>query len=174
MKNKRDCVKRFAASVIEIWVLVTLSCMLYVAIFIGYDTLVEVYTDATIFILSVLMYVFIGVCPVYSGNSIIMYLGDTVSIVDVSAECSGLLAIAIFMGLVIVTPVELKNKSLSLLFVPVVYAGNVARILMELVIGAYSSVWCMELYHMVVGQVFYGAVLALCYFEFLKLAKSDK
>lgn len=73
----------------------------------------------------------------------------------ISAECSGIVLLLVFPLTIFLMPVfPLRQRFVSLLFVPFLFLGNVFRIVTDVLVAKYISPDLLLFYHDSLGQVF--------------------
>lgn len=86
--------------------------------------------------------------------------GDYLVVADlpplkISAECSGIVLLLIFPLTIFLIPIfPIHQRLASLLFVPILFVGNILRIVTDVLIGKFYSPDFLLLYHDSLGQVF--------------------
>lgn len=73
----------------------------------------------------------------------------------ISAECSGIVLLLVFPLTIFLMPVfPIRQRAASLLFVPVLFLGNVFRIITDVLVAKHISPDMLLFYHDSLGQVF--------------------
>lgn len=89
---------------------------------------------------------------------------------EISAECSGVVLLMIFPLIIFLIPnIKLSHRLASLLFIPILYFGNVLRITMDAFVGLNFGVDKLVIFHDTVGQVFVFFWTILLYIIWLRL-----
>jgi len=92
--------------------------------------------------------------------------------VSVSAECSGIILILIFILTIHALPfLSNKQKVSSFVLIPVLFLGNIIRLLMSILVGVYSTKEAMVFVHNSFGQVFLYIWAIGMYIVWLKVMK---
>ena len=75
-------------------------------------------------------------------------------IIDISAECSGIIIFSVFLFVIFITPkFKLAHRLSALLFIPLLFVGNAIRILLSVIIARTYSVDASIFFHNTLGQV---------------------
>lgn len=121
---------------------------------------------------------FVGIIPITTGNILFLKMNDHIVPILISFECTGLMFISIFILTMFMLPdIKLKHRFISLLLLPLIYLANVARIVFGIILGIYTNISMMNLFHDTVGQVFlliFTVVALLIYLNicgYIKLKK---
>lgn len=102
-------------------------------------------------------------------NYIVVQFSD-IKIFKLSIECAGVVLIAIFLIGIFITPnIQFMIRLLGLLFVPIIFLANIARIMMTIIVADYSPKISIFV-HNSVGQLFILGVAVICYVYFIKLS----
>lgn len=89
--------------------------------------------------------------------------------IEVSAECSGIILLLMFPLVILLMPhVSLPHRLAALLFLPLLFAGNILRISIDALIGIHTSPDTLIFFHNTVGQVFIFAWAIMIYILWLK------
>ncbi len=130
----------------------------------------EPFPQKTAQLAAMLLSLYAGVTPVYHDNHIFVNLYDRISVVNISPECSGVILLSVFALVIFITPlIKLQHRFYALLFLPLILVANVFRIVTGIIIGDYTSLEVLLLYHSSFGQVFIFIVLITSFIWFLKL-----
>lgn len=109
----------------------------------------------------------IGIYAFPHGNELIV---DNLPILHISAECSGIILMSIFPLTIFLIPhFSAKQRMASLLFLPVLFLGNIVRILIDILVGLNFSVSALIFFHDSVGQILVFLWAIGAYFIWLKL-----
>lgn len=126
----------------------------------------EITTTASVWLLSF----FVGVAPAHQGNIMFISLNDQTRLVNISAECSGIAIIAIFVLVIFITPgIKLQHRFLSFIFLPVLWGANVIRIVSGIMLGTLTNVDMLLIFHSSIGQVIVFTAMIMSYIIFLKM-----
>lgn len=129
-------------------------------------------TNYTTKLLAILSYYIIGVVPGYYQNSIIFNFG-VLTPMSVSPECSGLIAILVFLMVIWLVPnASLKSRIYAFALVPIIYFSNIFRLLVAVAIGNKFGVEPVTLYHATIGQLFTFVMLISCFIIFIKFSRN--
>lgn len=130
----------------------------------------EPFPQITTQLVAIVLSLYIGVTPVYHDNHIFLNLYDQISVINISPECSGVILLSVFALVMFITPhIKLWHRFCALLFLPLILLANVFRIVSGIIIGDYTSVEILLLYHSSFGQVFIFLVVIASFIWFLKL-----
>jgi|GEM_PF-1438997 len=136
---------------------------------IGYPDYAPIPQITALLIAKILSY-FLGAVPVVYGNSVLLRIDNEIISMDISPECSALIAMLLFIFVIFITPgIKLQHRLYSLLFILVLYIVNLFRIISEVLIGSRSNIETMSIYHAGVGQVVFFSAMILLYISFLKM-----
>lgn len=84
-----------------------------------------------------------------------MLVADNFPAIEVSAECSGIILLLIFPLIIFLIPyIPLSHRFAALLFIPILFLGNIIRIAIDVFIGFHYSPEMLIFFHNTVGQVF--------------------
>lgn len=140
-----------------------------IASYPNYETL----TSLTVASLAMVSSLYIGVIPIHESNSIFFNFNGITPLI-VSPECSGLTVITVFTAIVWLVPcVSIKRRTYALLLIPVLFAINVSRLLIAVIIGDKFSVDALSVYHGTLGQLFIFVTMIMCFAIFMKLGRSE-
>lgn len=115
----------------------------------------------------------IGIDSAYDNTYVVASFKDYDRIFELSRECSGIILFSMFLlGIFIVPGFNVKHRLLALLFIPLLFIGNVLRIVLGIVIGYKYSINAAVLFHNSVGQVLMFLIIITCYVIWLKLTKN--
>jgi len=160
MKNELKC----RMSVITILII----ALLY--FYPKYDILVEYITQSVVFLYSL----YFKIEPVYYGNTIFLNF-DTIILLTVSPECSGLIVIFIFLFVVWMIPkVSIQHRLIGSLLIIVILLGNVFRLFIDILVGNTFNVDILRIYHSTISQLFILVILCGCFIIFMKISKSEQ
>jgi exosortase/archaeosortase family protein len=109
------------------------------------------FPEITAFLVAKLLGLF-GIVAVSWGHLLVV---DGLPGLEVSAECSGIILMMIFpLTIFLIPSVQLNHRLASLLFVPLLFFGNILRITADALIGLHYSVDMILFSHNTLGQVF--------------------
>lgn len=92
---------------------------------------------------------------------------------NISAECSGVALAIIFPLIIFLLPYfPLRQRIASLFFVPILFLGNVLRIVIDVLVGIHFSTESLIFFHDGIGQVFIFAWAIGCYIIWLLIFKN--
>ncbi len=101
-----------------------------------------------------------------------MLLIDGFNPVQISAECSGIVILLVFIFTIHVLPViSFKHKVSSLLLLPLLLIGNVLRLLLSIITGVLISPQAMIFVHDTIGQIFIFLWAILLYIVWLRVLR---
>jgi exosortase/archaeosortase family protein len=149
---------------------VVLSLILLILVFYPkYENL----TSNTVKTLAIGSSYIIGVIPSYQQNTIFYNFKDIITPISVSPECSGLLAMFVFLIVVWLVPdVSIKNRILAFILTPIIYFSNILRLLIAVIIGNSFGSDSVVLYHATIGQLFSFIMLIICFIIFINFSKN--
>lgn len=126
----------------------------------------EPFPEVTAFLVAKLL-VLLGVNAVNWGH---LLLVEGIPGLEVSAECSGIILMMIFpLTIFLIPSVQLRHRLASLLFIPILFFGNVLRITVDALVGVYYSPDMILFFHDTVGQVFIFFWAIVLYLVWLRL-----
>ena len=103
------------------------------------------------------------------NNYMLVEYSGLARVFSLSAECAGVIVLSIFLFPLFITPqIALKNRLIGLLFIPLLFFGNVLRIALDIVAGAYISAQDVVLLHNTLGQVFIFGWAILTFYLYLR------
>ena len=109
------------------------------------------------------------------GNLLLI---DGFNPVHISAACSGIVILLVFIVTIHALPViSLQHKVSSLLLLPLLLVGNILRILMSIFTGIYVSPEAMIFVHDTLGQIFiffWAVLLYILWLKVLRLLPTEK
>lgn len=80
---------------------------------------------------------------------------QNIPVLEISAECSGVVLLMVFPLIIFLIPdVDIRHRLGSLLFLPVLYLGNILRIAIDVWIGLTYGVDALGFFHDTLGQIF--------------------
>lgn len=130
-------------------------------------------TSLTVSSLAIVSSLYIGVIPVHGTNDIFFNFNGITPLI-VSPECSGLTVITVFTAIVWLVPgISIKRRIYALLLIPVLFAVNVLRLLMAVIIGDKINVNALSIYHGTLGQLFIFVAMISCFVIFMALNRKD-
>lgn len=144
-------------------------CLVLAIFIIGYPNYFPI-PQITALLIAKILGCFIGASPIASQNSVLLSINNEIVSMDISPECSALIAMLLFIFVMFITPgIKLQHRLYSLLFIPVLYAVNLFRIVSEVFVGSRLNIEMMSIYHAGVGQVVFFSAMILLYIGFLKI-----
>lgn len=94
----------------------------------------------------------IGIPSAASGNSILTTAGSDLALVKITESCASIGVIFGFFGLVLITPIPLRIKSIAtLIAIPFVFIGNILRILIIIIVGYFFGAGALVIVHDWIG-----------------------
>jgi exosortase/archaeosortase family protein len=124
----------------------------------------------TAYFVAALMSYVIGVMPITSNNLMFFNIGDRVTTISISPECSGFILMSTFVLITFLMPnIDIRHRLISVLTLPVIYMANIMRIVLCILLGIYTNTYVMVLVHESIGQVFLLVVTTAIYIRFLKM-----
>jgi exosortase/archaeosortase family protein len=144
-------------------------CLVLGVFIIGYPNYFPI-PQVTALLIAKILGCFIGASPIVSQNSVLLSINNEVVSMDVSPECSALIAMLLFIFVMFITPgIKVQHRLYSLLFIPILYAVNLLRIISEVFVGSRFNIETMSIYHAGVGQIVFFSTMILLYIGFLKI-----
>lgn len=144
-------------------------CLLLGILIIGYPDYFPI-PQITALLIAKILGCFIGASPIVSQNSVLLSINNEIVSMDISPECSALIAMLLFIFVMFITPgIKLKHRLYSLLFIPILYVANLFRITSEVFIGSIFNIEAMSIFHAGIGQVVFFSTMILLYIGFLKI-----
>ena len=91
-------------------------------------------------------------------------------VMEVSAECSGVVLMIIFMLVIFLIPgIKLSHRMGSVFFIPVLYFGNIIRLTIDTLAGLKFGPEALVFFHDTLGQVFIFFWTIMLYIIWLRL-----
>lgn len=144
-------------------------CFLLGIFIIGYPNYFPI-PQITALLTAKILGCFIGASPIVSQNSVLLSINNDIVSLDISPECSALIAMLLFISVMFITPgIKLKHRLYSLLFIPILYFVNLLRITFEVFVGTRFNIEAMSLFHAGIGQIMFFSTMILLYIGFLKI-----
>ena len=105
-----------------------------------------------------------GIHSAASGNNIITTAGGELALIKITESCASIGVIFGFFGLVLITPIPLKIKSIATaIALPLVFLGNVARILIIMIVGYWLGTGALIIVHDWMGTAMTFAFILAAY-----------
>lgn len=129
-----------------------------------------IFTNAVTGSAALALSIYYGIVPAYYENYIFINMHDGLKIINISSECSGIILLLVFAFVVFIMPhIRLRHRFCALMFLPIIYIANVFRIVSGIIVGDYTNVQMLLLYHSSIGQVLIFLAMILSLISFLKL-----
>lgn len=91
-------------------------------------------------------------------------------VLEISAECSGVVLMMIFPLIIFLIPgINIRHRLGSLLFLPILYFGNLLRIVLDVQLGLAYGTTALEFFHDTLGQVFIFLWAIIVYIVWLRI-----
>jgi exosortase/archaeosortase family protein len=141
---------------------VTLILVYAVLAFPGFEPFPRLTAKATASVLDS-----VGIKSAVVGKIIVT---EGFSPLNVTAECSGIILVFVFILTIHLLPVMRFSRKLgSLMLIPAIFLGNVLRLVMSVMIGQSLGADAMRFYHFSIGQIFVFAWTIALYIAWLKV-----
>ena len=113
---------------------------------------------------------FLGIPAVLYQNFLVVDYPQMSRVFALSAECTGIVVASIFVLSVFITPeIPMRKRIVGLLFLPVLFFGNVLRIILDVWIGGHYSVQTTVFFHDTIGQLFIFCWAIASFYAWLKI-----
>lgn len=146
-----------------------LVCIAYLIVgFPSYEPLPKITSNANALFLNT-----IGVHTVNEGRFLVVSFPTTDRIYELSSECCGLILFAMyFIAIFLVPNFSYKHRFIAVLFLPLIFFGNIFRIALGIIIGYHFSVDASVFFHDTFGQILIFIWVILCFLLWLKITKN--
>jgi len=146
-----------------------LVCIAYLIIgFPSYEPLPKITSSTDAFFLNS-----IGINTVNIGRYLVVSFPETSRIYELSSECCGLILFSMFFIAVFLVPnFSYKHRFIAILFLPVLFLGNILRIALGIVIGYQFSADASVFFHDTFGQILIFVWVIVCFLLWLKITKN--
>ena len=146
-----------------------LLCVAYlIAGFPSYEPLSKITSNADAFVLNT-----IGVHTVNEGRYLVVAFPQVSRIYELSSECCGLILFAMFFIAVFLVPnFSYKHRLVAVLFLPIIFFGNIVRIALGVLIGYHVSADASVFFHDTFGQIFIFIWVIVCFLLWLKITRN--
>jgi exosortase/archaeosortase family protein len=146
-----------------------LACVAYLIIgFPSYEPLPKITSNADAYFLNT-----VGVHTVNEGRFLVVSFPQSDRIYELSSECCGLILFAMYFIAVFLVPnFSYKHRIIALLFLPLIFLGNIVRIALGIVIGYHFSVDASMFFHDTFGQILIFVWVVACFLLWLKITKN--
>jgi exosortase/archaeosortase family protein len=136
--------------------------------FPSYEPLPKITSNADAFFLNT-----IGMQTITEGRFLVVSFPEVNRIYELSSECCGLLLFAMFLIAVFVVPsFSYKHRLIAVLFLPLIFFGNIFRIALGIIIGYHFSADASVFFHDTFGQIFIFIWVIACFLIWLKITKN--
>ena len=136
--------------------------------FPSYEPLPKITSKADAFFLNT-----IGVHTIHEGRFLVVSFPGVNRIYELSSECCGLILFAMFVIAVFLVPkYSYKHRCIALLFLPLIFFGNIFRIALGIFIGYHFSADSSVFFHDTFGQMFIFIWVIACFLIWLKITKN--
>jgi exosortase/archaeosortase family protein len=146
-----------------------LLCVAYLLIgFPSYEPLPKITSNADAFFLNT-----IGMHTINEGRFLVVSFPGVNRIYELSSECCGLILFAMFFIAVFLVPnFSYKHRLIAVLFLPLIFFGNILRIALGIIIGYHFSADASMFFHDTFGQIFIFVWVIVCFLLWLKITKN--
>ena len=146
-----------------------LVCVAYLIVgFPSYEPLPKITSNADAFFLNT-----IGIHTVNEGRFLVVSFPETNRIYELSSECCGLILFAMFFIAVFLVPnFSYKHRLIAVLFLPLIFFGNIFRIALGIVIGYHFSADASVFFHDTFGQILIFIWVIICFLLWLKVTRN--
>jgi len=146
--------------------LVVSACLVYLIVFFPvYEPLPSLTSKADAVLLNS-----VGVFSIPVGRYLVVSFENVDRIYELSWECCGLVVYVMFLVGVFVAPgFSLRHRLLALAFLPVLFLGNVFRIMLGVLAGVHFSVDASVFFHNTFGQVLIFFWVLVCFIVWLRV-----
>lgn len=112
----------------------------------------------------------VGIQAAQFKTQLVVDFGRSSQAVAISADCSGAIILLVFLFVIFISPYfTIAQKFLSFWLIPLVWAGNVVRIFLAVLLGRWANIDAMLAFHNTVGNVFMFMWAIICYMLWLKM-----
>jgi exosortase/archaeosortase family protein len=148
--------------------LILLSVAYLIVGFPSYEPLPKITSNADAFFLNT-----IGVHTINEGRFLIVSFPEANRIYELSSECCGLILFAMFFIAVFLVPnFSYKHRFIAVLFLPLIFFGNIFRIALGIIIGYHFSADASVFFHDTFGQILIFVWVIICFLLWLKITKN--
>jgi exosortase/archaeosortase family protein len=146
-----------------------LLCIAYLIIgFPSYEPLPKVTSNADAVFLNT-----VGLHTVNEGRFLVVSFPEANRIYELSSECCGLILFAMFFIAVFLVPnFSYKHRLIAVLFIPLIFFGNILRIALGIIIGYHFSPEASVFFHDTFGQILIFIWVIVCFLVWLKITKN--
>jgi len=146
-----------------------LVCVAYLIVgFPSYEPLPRITSSADAFLLNI-----VGVHTVNEGRFLVVSFPEADRIYELSSECCGLILFAMYFIAVFVVPnFSYKHRFIAVLFLPLIFFGNIFRIALGVVIGYHVSADASVFFHDTFGQILIFIWVIVCFLLWLKITRN--
>ncbi|DAC72801.1 MAG TPA: hypothetical protein DSN98_03200 [Thermoplasmata archaeon] len=148
---------------------IILACVAYLIIgYPSYEPLPKITATADTFFLNT-----IGIHTVNTGRFIVVSFPGADRIYELSSECCGLILFEMFFIAVFLVPsFSYKHRFIAVLFLPLLFIGNIVRIALGIIIGYQISADASVFFHDTFGQILIFIWVIVCFLVWLKITKN--
>ena len=149
-------------------VLILLVVMYLIIGFPSYEPLPKLTSKANASFLNI-----IGIQTVTEGRFLVVSFPEVNRIYELSSECCGLILFAMFVIAVFLVPsFSYKHRLIALLFLPLIFFGNIIRISLGVLIGYHMTADASVFFHDTFGQILIFVWVIACFLVWLKITKN--
>jgi exosortase/archaeosortase family protein len=146
-----------------------LVCIAYLIIgFPSYEPLPRITSNADAVVLNTL-----GVRTVDEGRFLVVSFPTADCVYELSSECCGLILFAMyFIAIFLVPNFSYRHRLIAVLFLPLIFFGNIVRIALGILIGYFYSADASVFFHDTFGQLLIFVWVIVCFMLWLKLTRN--
>jgi exosortase/archaeosortase family protein len=144
-------------------------CVAYLIVgFPSYEPLPRITSNADAMVLNAL-----GVPTINDGRFLVVSFPGVDRIYELSSECCGLILFAMyFIAIFLVPNFSYKHRFIALLFIPLIFFGNILRIAAGILIGRQFSADASVFFHDTFGQILIFVWVIVCFMLWLKVTRN--
>jgi exosortase/archaeosortase family protein len=143
-----------------------LACIAYLILgYPAYQPLPQITAQADAWLLNTA-----GIHAVSDSRYLVASFHHQDYIYELSYECCGLILFAIYIIVIFLIPkFSYKHRAVALLFLPLIFFGNILRIALGVMVGYHVSVDASIFFHDTFGQILIFIWIIACFLAWLKL-----
>jgi exosortase/archaeosortase family protein len=148
---------------------IILTCIAYLIVgYPTYEPLPKITSAADTIFLNT-----IGIHTVNTGRFLVVSFPSVDRIYELSFECCGLILFSMFVIAIFVVPsFSYKHRFIAMLFLPLMFFGNIFRIALGIIIGYQFSADASMFFHDTFGQILIFIWVIVCFLLWLKITKN--
>ncbi len=146
-----------------------LACIAYLILgYPAYQPLPQVTAQADAWLLNA-----VGIHAVSYGRFLVASFPAADCIYELSYECCGLILFSIYFIVVFLVPnFSYKHRFIAVLFLPLIFLGNIVRIGLGVMVGYHISIDASIFFHDTFGQILIFIWIIVCFLAWLKITKN--